>query len=475
MHRYLFAFLLPALVSVPAFLKAPQATNSPTCQFFVLTRTPEVALKLISLQEGQVQVFPVQPGSENLTLVLPPAPGQSGNLIRAGDKFLLTGRCVEGEVRVQVQEPDGTSRPYASVKMADLASYDIRVGVVGGDGKRRSFLLSGREPAEVDESGPTLDLFRGRIPLQTGDYIVTTDTARRQQRRSLEGHSPLDELSGWMAGKGRIAGGGEGHFIVDTAAGRTLVGKALLGPEAEIQPTRMTEYSARGTRLLESKAKGAGGEISAFLGETRVKELRLGEIIIPSVTVGVLADMAAATGVEAAGIFGIDMMRQAEVVRISYPSRKGKLGELRFSKGGRPQHEPALRMPFHLVGSHIFLRGELQGAPIFFVLDTGSRDSFLSLATAQSAGLIGDANAEKQIRGADGQPISVRPGVVKKLRIGAGEFSDVSFFIGDLPVLKGLGVVEPVGILGNSFIRRWGSIELDFVQKEVRFYRGTEN
>jgi hypothetical protein len=44
----------------------------------------------------------------------------------------------------------------------------------------------------------------------------------------------------------------------------------------------------------------------------------------------------------------------------------------------------------------------------------------------------------------------------------------IRFHVADLPVLRRLGVQEPTGILGNSFLEQFREVEIDFVRREVR-------
>jgi hypothetical protein len=259
-----------------------------------------------------------------------------------------------------------------SLSTEQLASVDIRVSVVAGNGTRKAFYIWGGETAEPDVSGPAIDLFRGQIPLESGDYIITTDTRRRRSTPPVAGRVGLTHLGPWLAARVELTGGGRGDFIIDTAAGRSLVSKDLLPPDSAIRPTRMVEYSLAGRRVLTASPEGAGGRIESFLGEVEIPSLRLGGLEIKDVAAAVVEDLSAAIGQPAVGVIGMDVLVRADVVSIT---RSSDGPALTFKPEGTAL-EADLRLPFTLFGNQILVRGEVNGALAYFVLDTGAGNSF---------------------------------------------------------------------------------------------------
>lgn len=56
---------------------------------------------------------------------------------------------------------------------AELA-FDIKVNVISTDIKK-VFKIAGYSKAEADDNSPVIDMFQGKIPLESGDYSVHRD------------------------------------------------------------------------------------------------------------------------------------------------------------------------------------------------------------------------------------------------------------------------------------------------------------
>lgn len=91
---YIKARLLLAVFLALPFPLTAQTAGSASCPVYVLKKAGmTVAIDLVSLPPGGVRVFPVGPTSPNLDVVLPVAPGESGNLIRSADSHFLVARA----------------------------------------------------------------------------------------------------------------------------------------------------------------------------------------------------------------------------------------------------------------------------------------------------------------------------------------------------------------------------------------------
>src|SRR5215471_1787937 len=88
---FLLILLLPLTgVRVPA-----QTPATRSCELFVLKKTKDgVAIEVLPLNEGAVKVFPINKDSDNITLVFPYGPGQSGDLIKLSESRFLIAHCL---------------------------------------------------------------------------------------------------------------------------------------------------------------------------------------------------------------------------------------------------------------------------------------------------------------------------------------------------------------------------------------------
>lgn len=341
------------------------------------------------------------------------------------------------------------------------------MSVIGGDGSHHAFLLQGGQPARSDDDGPVVDMFQGQLALQPGDYIISADTHLRRTGPSLEGQVPLTDRDGWLVARVAAPGRPAAPFILDTASEGTEVAKAFLPAQTEVRPAQAHEYSPLGVRAIEQKASGAGGTIETFLGYAKLAELDAGSLHLPEVTAGVLAEPVTSGEEPVLGILGLDLLQRADVVAFAYPHPGADKSALTFSSRSTLSGADVIELPLFLVSGHIFVRGEVGGKPVFFILDTGARDSVISSAFAP-AGLNGRSQPARQVRGADNRPITVQPATLQDLALGQARFHDVVVNVADLPVLKTFGVQDLAGVLGNSFLSRFRRVEIDFAARRLR-------
>jgi len=239
-------------------------------------------------------------------------------------------------------------------------------------------------------------------------------------------------------------------------------------PSVTGQAVGGTEYSAGGTRQIESTMKGAGGDVSGYLGVATLPELMLGDLSFHDVRVSVLTEMPEFGGHHPEGIVGIDLLSQAAVASVSY-SGPGEHGHLRLSEESNVSTTDALEIPFSRVLDHILVRGTVDGAPVDFVFDTGARRTHLHPDPAEAAHLVLRADDDPEGgRGLDGTRIETRLASARILRLGDASFSDVTFVVADLQVFHTMGLGNDAGLLGNTFLDRFSEVEVDFQRDRVR-------
>lgn len=471
--------LSPAIVWILSLL-VPVAADPPetaTCPIFVLRHAPGgIVLETEQIPDGEVRVFPSNAGTGIIDIILPPGPGGSAGLERPADGRLIIARYADGRLTVTTRLPDGKEYARPARELADLRQFDVRVSVSAHDGSRTAFVIRGYNAVAPDDLGPVVDLFGGKVPLSPGDYLVSTDTARRSEGLvGLAGEVSLEYLAspradggGYLIAKAPRPDGSLADFIVDLAAGQTIVSQAMLPAGAGIEPGAMIEHSAAGTRELKYKIGGATGDVQNILGFTTLPTLRLGTVDFADARVLVMPSLLKIGDRTIDGILGVDLLRQAARVAILSP-RGDRPARLILGADPSDEHPDAIRSPFSTVAGHLFIRCEVAGTLVAFVLDTGSPTCFLDPDAAAAAGVSGDASRGRTVRGLDGGQTTVLPATLDTLTIAGRPVRGLPIEIGRLPVLEQVRSGQYVGLLGNTFFARFSRVEIDFQSETVRF------
>jgi hypothetical protein len=319
------------------------------------------------------------------------------------------------------------------------------------------------------DSGPVFDIFGGKIPISPGDYSVTIETTLARRLEQIAGSAPLRLHDGTLFCRASV-GGREGNFIVDTAAGGTLVRESFLPPNTQITRLKAIAYSSDGTEQRDGVMQGAGGAVDNFLGVASVPELALGSMRFEDVEVSVVAQMHAYGDVEVDGIIGLDLLRYAEAATIVYPDGADG-GELVLHAGGEGPAYDGHEIPFVLADKHVFVDGSLNGSPARFLVDSGARGSFVPPALFEAAGLDHQPGESKKFRGLDGNTFAATVTRVHKLALGSVDLGGADFFSGDLAVLRNWGIDGDTAIFGNDLLIGLGRVTLDFSGSTMRFGR----
>ena len=430
----------------------------------LLERGDDIALEAVAVPEtGELVVE----RPDLVTCVLPFGLGQSGDLVpKARRPARLVARVAGGNLLVEVTGGDGRARSLPPVAVADLAALDLRVNGTGAGGRQRAFLVAGNGPA-ASAAGPVLDMFGGKIPLAAGDWSLTTETTRRARAAGLRGAVPCLWRDGLVFVDVKGPRGKPGRFVVDTAAGTTVVARSFLAPGAAIAPIEGVEHSAAGARVVPGVMEGAGGGVASLLGATSIDGLGLGDLRVDGVTANVLAELPALGGAPVDGILGLDVLSRCGLLRLERGA--GDQGTLAFDPAPAAAAAGAISGDFTLVAKHIVLSASLDGTPAALVLDTGARGSLLPSRLAARAKLRPATGSDpREFRGLDGRPLPARPVRVESLRLGAAEAGPATFFAGDVPALAALGLDADSGLLGNDVLGAWRRLELDFAAGKFR-------
>jgi predicted aspartyl protease len=460
------AMLLPILS--PA--TAGEIPRPPEPHLYVLHLTEEgFHLKPLRLGDGESKSFTIDAESDVVDVIFPVSEGQSGNIVqRSSNRYTVTvGR--DGDTYVSsTRASTGRGRDLPSIEIADLGEYRIRVNATAADGRKAAFVIDRGVEARRDTGGRVIDMFRGMVPMSPGDVSITTEIEKPQELPVVHGEAELIYDAGLLFTTIGVAGGAPREFIVDFAAGGTVLDKASLPPDTEIRPLVAIEYSADGPKQTRGQMQGAGGEVHGFLGRAIVPELTVGDMVFRDVEVSVLSSMPQFGGHAPSGILGMDLLTRAEVVCVSYAGNE-RPGHLRLADTSHVSAGKSVEIPFNRAGNHLFVEGRVEQAPVTFVFDTGARRAHIHPAVASAAGLTLRADDNPNgTRGLDGKKMDTRLAASKHLHLGGSAFRDVPFVVADLPVFQTIGLGDAAGLLGNTFLDRYSEIEVDFRRGVLR-------
>ena len=250
--------------------------------------------------------------------------------------------------------------------------------------------------------------------------------------------------------------GRRGEMILDLGSSKTVIGRSDLPAGTEIAEVVAVEHSAAGTRELAGEMGGAGGTVSGFLGSATLERLSVGEIGFSDVAVNVVDSLPRISGHTVVGTLGLDPVMQAGVVAFSYG--QGVFELLDESPAGTPDHA----IPLTTAVEHLFVDGEIGGAPITFLLDTGAQASILTSGAAATAGLRTEGEPTRKFRGLDGQLLPAWKLTLPQVELGGAIFIDLAMHVAELPVLRDLGLQKDGALLGNDFFAQFARVEVDF-------------
>jgi predicted aspartyl protease len=434
--------------------------------FLLREHRDDIILEKISIGYGETKVF-MQP--DYLTFILPLSAGQSSDLLqKTARKNEIMVSNQSGKIGVTIKQPDGRERTFPAQAMEDLVGYDIRVNISGANGFKKALIIRSYETVEQDD-GPVIDLFGGMIPMQPGDYSITLEVSERKIIPKLNGSIPLLFDQGLLLIEGRTHNDIQGYFIVDFGAGSSVVAEAYLSENTNIIPVKAIEYSEKGERVLKGTMGAVGGDVDQFLGNASLNQLRLGNLSFNNHTVRVIRNMPEFGKRKIIGIIGMDILKQADLVRFNYSVDEDSPSFLRFESGKSSKSDAEMySIPFSTVSKHIFVDGHINGNPISFLFDTGARGSIISRAAARAAGLH-VSPVSRIFRGLDGAEISTEITEGIRLQLGSVEFKDVDLYVADLPFLSGIGLDDAGGIVGNDFLKRFSEIMVNFEESTICF------
>ncbi|MCP4247833.1 MAG: hypothetical protein GY778_12360 [bacterium] len=438
-------------------------------RLFVLKAGPQgPVIETVSLPEGQTVVLPGDAEGGVIDVILPVGPGGSGSLAQPAPGRMFIARRRAGEVEITQRGADGSEYKRPPRPITDLARYDVRVSVISADGSGRAFLITQNARVESDNAGPVVDLFASKVPVKPGDYVLFTDTYLHESGPAVYGQAPL-VYDRHLFATVTLPDGRQGDLIVDIGGAETVLAKSFLPDGAEIVASKMVEYSSAGKRVMKYAPGGATGQVQTVLGHATLPGLKIGDLVVPDLSVAVLERMPDFFGRPVVGILGMDVLSRCEVLSIEYPPATGGTGRLVLGRAAEREANAAVELPYAICSTHLVTRGTLNDVDTFFVLDTGAPGPFLDTATARAAGVTPDQKHATTARGLDEGGVSAAPATVDRLGLGPRTFQNVGVTVGALSAfatMRGRG--QNVALLGNSIFAHFGRLEIDFNARVIR-------
>lgn len=445
----------------------PQTSLAADCTLYVLQHQDNTLfLEPLTIAVQETQVLPLTPESGNITLIMPFGLGKSGEVAqRARQPQMGIVRCTPEALQVTYRWANGRERALPEVRLADWATYDMRINVTAFDGTEEAFWIrAGHEVTRAE--GPVLDMFGGQVPLQTGDYALTTEVTNHVQPSLVYGSAPLVFDGAHLFVEATLPGQPPQTWIIDIGATGSVIAASALPNGTEVRRVESIEYSPSGSHTQAGTLEGLGGTIAGFQGRAVLPALTVGSVRFDSLGVSVLDRLPNIGGRNPIGILGLDALSRTNVLTIAY---QDEIPAITWKTSSATQ--PTVEVPFSLAYGHLFVKGSIHEQPISILVDTGARLSFLSPSLVEAAGLTPDANQTQRIAGLDGTPRTVEAVPDVSLKLGQEQPITAMFYSGALPVFASMGLQDNGVLLGNDWLGTFHRLELDFRERLLRLER----
>lgn len=435
--------------------------GKPNCNCFLVKEAgTEIQMEKIIIPNNGVEVVN---DPTVITVALTLSEGLNGDMVsKVMREGMLVIQCKEGFLKIKKRNTSGAERQLPDMNVNDLSNYTIRVNVTGGNGQKRAFKIINYDTF-IEDTGPVIDMFGGRVPIQSGDYLITTETKKNTQFRKKIEKIGFRKVEGWMVVPFIMPDGTEHKFVVDMAATATVIEKSILPKAVEVNPLESVAYDGENTKIMSATMQGATGEVanSSFLGRSKISNCTLGTIKLNDFTVSVLSQFPrflTENGIR--GILGSDLLKQYGVV--TFTGLDTDKGEIIF--GERPDRiDKSFKMSSS--GGLFFTNGIINNIPLQFVIDTGARFTTLNSEFIKQNNITVNNKRSKPITGIDGVQQEGETGTVNTIAFDQTKFTNVLVNTGEVKALASIGQGK-AALLGMSFFSRFKSLYIDFEKSE---------
>ncbi|MBE2218649.1 MAG: aspartyl protease family protein [Ignavibacteria bacterium] len=437
------------------------AQTSSVSVFLLKKSDTGLEIEKISIAENETEVFVCGESEGCITLILPVSAGTSGDFVKAGNKSVMIARFTEGKLKISVQKPDGTQKELLSKTPEELSRFDIKVNVISTDVKK-VFKISGYEKAEADDSSPVIDMFQGNIPMNPGDYSITTEITDAEKSMKLEGVFDIRHHGGYYFTELVLNNSQKVNAVIDLAAAQSFLTRSAVPEGVNTFKTSSSMISADGSESVESSLSGFGGSLTG-LEACSITESSLGSIKTGNWTYYVIDSLKTVDGVKIEAIIGLDILRNADFITMQIPAEQnGKC----FLSSKSMLKEPEETIPFTLSQGHIFFKGLVNGTESSFLLDSGSPFCIFPMSTAKMFNV--NTTTGKKIFGADGNEIKTETGSIENITIGSIGIKNIDCLFTDSPIFAKYGLESNGGLIGTSLLNMLQLLEIDLTSQVLR-------
>ena len=441
------------------FTQAVLTQQSSVPVFLLKSVNSALEMEKVNIAEGETKIF--MRDGENITLILAVSTGMSGDFVKSDDKSILIARYKEGKLVISVQKQDGTQKELLSKTPDELSKYDIKVNVTSPSIKK-VFVISGYDNISEDNSSPVIDMFQGKIPMNEGDYSITTEISEKSGSLNLEGETEIEYANGYYFTKLILNDGTVVNAVIDLGASHSIIMKGSLPAGVKTERSLIKEVSSEGVREIAETISGFGGELKE-LESCSIHKTVLGNLILEDLEYSVLDTVIKSGGKNIDAVIGLDILSMCSELQINIPNEKEK-GRLVFKK--TPGNEKALlNIPYTLNHGHIFVKGKVGNSIIDFIVDTGSPFNILTSNTAKKENI--ETEDFISVHGADGNKLKSKKGTADKVTLGDRQFQNTEFLVIDANIFDRYGISESGGIIGTELLKRFSVLTINFREKTI--------
>ena len=303
--------------------------------------------------------------------------------------------------------------------------------------------------------------------MEPDDWVVTTEVRRAWAGPAVTGRVKLELGGRHFFAPCAAPDGSPGWVVVDTAAGSTVVARAMVPDGVPVERATMTERSSAGTRVLDARPVGATGEVGGKIGQAVLPAFTVGDLTFERAPVRVLDGLPEIDGRRLLAILGIDLLSRAGGVVLVPPTGE-RAGSLELRAELAPPPDGSWSVPFARALGLLFVRGVLGEVSVPFAIDSGARTSLVDPRVVERAGFALDPEAPLTLRGLGGREEQAPRVLAPELVLAGRAVGELELYACDLAALASLARSAPGGVLGAPFLARYERVELDLRANVLR-------
>ncbi len=283
-----------------------------------------------------------------------------------------------------------------------------------------------------------------------------TETAFMRHQDDRFGETPVEMSDGLPFVMGRVKGHRVGSFLIDLGASHTIVQRSVLGEKEDC------DTSSHSSQDIPD-ILGLRGKIKNISGRTTLEYFKTGTIDLKQIPVLVVDTLYDSGGKKILGILGLDILGRAPCLRFTMShGRKAKF-KMMMSDCDDDISAGSLPDSFIIQNDFVIIPGMVNGHRTYFILDTGSKHTFITPEIARQCDVILDSNFILVYTGLDLSPDTAITGHAANINLGQTRVERVGLYIGNIPEVKGESY-STGGIIGMDIINRFQTLEINFRQ-----------